>query len=157
MKTETSPSHSPDSSFERFSPEGKLDVILGLFGSEKARQNFISLCEEYNMERTRSRILPDDAEGSGLKKAKISYSPPKRAHLHNMIMEIIGKLAIQFENPTPLQKKVLGELHSRENVAEAIRAYIINERGAGQEDGEREIRENTKSPTAYFHFLNKGN
>lgn len=79
---------------EKFSPKEKFEVLLGLFGNEKARQNFITLCKEYRVERV-TQVVSQDQNETFVPKGKEEYSPPKRADLHNKIMEIIAKLAIQ--------------------------------------------------------------
>ncbi len=139
---------------EKFSPKEKFEVLLSLFGSEKARKNFISLCKEYHMERV-TRVILQDQNENFIPKDKATYSPPKRADLHNRIMEIIGKLAVQSKNITPLQEAVLRDFHSRECVAKAIRDFILTEQGI-QRDGEEELLEKKKegmSETAYYHSL----
>ena len=139
---------------EEFSLKAKFEILLGLFGSEKARQNFISLCKEYHKERIRQIILQDEGENYKPKNT-ITYSPPKRADLHNKIMEIIGKLAIQLKNTTPLQEATLRDLSSRENVAEAIREFILAEQGTIRDGEEELLEENRKnmSDVAYYHSL----
>jgi len=140
---------------EKLPSKTKFKVLLDLFGSEKARENFISLCKEYNIERTRQVILQDTVENYRPTKS-IDYSPPKRAELHNNIMEIIAKLAVQLKKVTPLQKSVLRDFHSRENVAEAIKAFILAEQGAtGAEEELSKGESKNMSDVAHFHSLGK--
>ncbi|MBU0998994.1 hypothetical protein KKG24_01650 [Patescibacteria group bacterium] len=139
---------------EEFSLKAKFEILLGLFGSEKARQNFISLCNEYNVERVKRIILQDQNE-TFIPKDKVAYSPPKRADLHNKIMEIISKLAVQSKKITLLQEAVLRDFHSREYVAEAIKEFISTEKETTRDGGEELSGENGKnmSGVAYFHSL----
>lgn len=142
---------------EKFLPREKFEILLSLFGNKQARENFISLCKEYHREKIQQTILPEDAENHRLKK-KIIYSPPRRAHLHNAIMDTIARLATQSRNLTSSQESVLRDLHSRENVAEAIRAYILSENGVNEEDDEDEIMKkgtSSESEVAHFHSLGR--
>lgn len=151
MKLEMTP---PGLSTEKISPRKKFEIILGLFGSDKARENFIALCKEYDQERSEQVVLSGDAENYKHGDKKIPYSPPKRAHLHNKVMETIAKLATQSKKLTPLQEAVLRDLHSRENAAQAIHKYLLE--GHTADDEEDEIRKKGgQSEVAYFHSLGK--
>lgn len=143
----------------KISPKKKFEILLTLFGSDNAREHFISLCREYDTERSNDVAVAGmgDAENYRHGRKAVPYSPPKRAHLHNRIMEIIGKLATQSKKLTPHQEKVLTDLGSRENVAQAIHAYVLNREN--EDDGydeEEEIRKGQKqSEVAYYHSLGR--
>lgn len=129
----------------------KFKVLLGLFGSDKARENFLALCKEYNSERVSQVVSQEDSENYR-RKRPVTYSPPKRAALHNSIMETISRLATQTKNLTGEQEAALRDFHSREHVAEAIQAYILAEKGI---TGGGEIERRDMSDVAYFHSLGK--
>ncbi len=139
----------------KISPREKFDILLKMFGTDKARENFISMCKEYSSQRVGQEVSYGDAENYRHNR-KISYSPPKRAALHNSIMDIIAKIAVQTKSLSPAQQLVLKDFQSRESVAEAIRAYLL----AGKKIIDDEEEEAKKSPTgksdvARFHSLGR--
>ncbi len=143
-------------SVEKLSGKQKFDILLGLFGSAEARDRFVSICKEYYIARTKQTVQGNDGENHKPKKGVV-YSPPKRAALHNKIMDTIGRIATESKNLNELQLSVLRNFASRENVAQAIKGYILAENTLEEDEDEDAIKKTTMSETAYFHSLSKGN
>lgn len=146
----------PGGTAEERSGLEKLNTLLGMFGTEKARDNFISLCEQYYKARTEQVQANNDTENYSRNK-KVVYSPPRRAQIHNAIMEIIGRIATESKNPTAEQAEVLRDFASRENVAQAIKEYVLHQDSVDEEDDEDEAvkkKQNMSGPS-YFHSLGR--
>jgi len=85
-----------------------LQYILSLFGTDKTRNNFLQLCNQYYGERIRQEA------------SEISGEPvlnSRRSDIHNQIMEIVQKLFLRVMENTPSRKEV-GEMileHLRDN------------------------------------------
>lgn len=75
----------------------KLDNVLDLFGTEVAKQNFLTLCKEYYGER----VNQEAAESAGL-----PVPNSRRAEIHTEIMRIVQKLFLQKKDPMPSRKEV---------------------------------------------------
>ncbi len=140
---------------EKLSGREKFEIILGLFGTDTAREAFIETCKQYVSSR-RDSVLRPDAENyqAGHRPA---YSPPRRANLHNSIMETLTSIATQSKSLSPLQTKVLREMYDRNITAEIVKEYIasISNNDEGDED-EKQKKRSGQSDTAYYHSLGKG-
>ena len=75
----------------------RLDDILRMFGAEKARQNFLHLCNEYYGERIRMEAAEQIGE---------PVLNSKRAIFHNQIMQIVQKLFLRSQNNMPSRQEV---------------------------------------------------
>ncbi|MDP2685215.1 MAG: hypothetical protein Q8P20_09350 [bacterium] len=92
------------------------DKLLSLFGTEKAKNNFISLCEEY-----KRRIVK--AKESNVDFDQISSSDIGCADIHNTIMKIIQKLNVSKAWPPEIQS-MLNKLQDRNVIKELINYHI---------------------------------
>lgn len=91
-----------------------FSVLLGMFGSQKTRANFVMLCQSYWRERYRDAA--QDGENSVM---------TRRSEYHNAIMATIERINSQIKEPTELQQQVLRRLlGSREEVAQCAKAYL---------------------------------
>jgi hypothetical protein len=152
LETETEPTA------ESLSRKKKFEVLLSIFGTDSAREQFLELCRKYHTARGNSRHpSPLSDSENYISHAQPVYTTPQRAETHNEIMRTIGALGVQAKNLAPLQQEVLLEFASREEVAMAIKEYVLAEQHR-EEDDEDEERKKTQnmSPTAYFHSLGKG-
>lgn len=130
---------------ETLSGKEKFDVVLNLFGSEAAKNAFLEACKKYVTERkTSSNIGHDEIY---VPRTRRTYSPPKRAALHNQIMETLKRLSLQKLDP--LSEKVLFEMADREIAGGIIEDWVrANE---GEEDEDEIERKKGKSTTTYYH------
>lgn len=135
----------------------KMRVVLGLFGSEKARENFLNLCREYNEIRNKHKARAMLVDGENYSRGK-SDSSGQRATIHNAIMTTLGKLSMQKLQPD--QQAVLNEMASRDFTAQVIHDYLAEDAVIHQEyvdSGEDdEYKKPPQSNVAYFHSLGKG-
>lgn len=140
---------------KKMSGREKFEILLGIFGTDKARDNFLSVCREYLASR-KSSVKVEDAENYS-PESKVRYSSPRRAELHNYIMETMTLLATEAKDLTPEEEEALKDLHSREAMAQAIKEYVLAEEHR-EDDDEDEVakKQSGMSPTAYFHSLGKG-
>lgn len=74
-----------------------LASLLCLFGTERAKENFLRLCREYYGERVRQEA----AEHAGQ-----PVTGSRRAEIHNQIMEVVQKLYLRSNDPMPSRKDV---------------------------------------------------
>ncbi len=136
-------------------------TILGMFGTTKAKGRFLSLCREYWTVRAVHDISLGDGENYHPSR-KIEYSPQGRADTHNAIMDTIGRLAVQTKKYTPKQEMALRAFAEREEVAQAIREYILDEKDKDKDYLEDEDQPGSKtdprkvSDVAYYHNLSHG-
>jgi hypothetical protein len=93
--------------------------------------------------------LPADAEHYQ-PTGKRTYSPPRRAILHNQIMDTLKRLSLQKLNP--LSQKVLYEMADREVAGDIIKEWVLANENEEDEDVEAHKRNNMSGP-AYFHSL----
>lgn len=142
--------------FMQLTGADKFRIVLKMFGTEQARQNFIKKCQEYYAIRTKTQAR---ANVENYRKGpKVDYSPPKRAEVHNAIMDTIKRLA-NAKKWGPLQEKVLNEMSDREVVAQIIHDYLSHEKWLAESDDEYKNSGGPKegqSDTAYFHSLGRG-
>jgi aromatic ring-opening dioxygenase LigB subunit len=149
------PDDSVEKKFESLSRNEKFEIILRLFGTASARDNFIDLCENYLRERGTS-VSHEDAE-TYRPKVSHTYSPPRRANYHNRIMTTLRNLSLQ--RLAPLQEKVLREMAEREAAALIIKAGMLAREDADfedEDDSPARGKNINPSGTAYFHSLGKG-
>jgi hypothetical protein len=125
---EHAPAQEVERTYESLSDGEKFQIVLGLFGTPAARENFIDLCKNY-LEAQNEQMVASNSEESYRKgKNSVSYSSPHRAKFHNKIMATLHGLALQ--KLKPIQEKVLFPMHDRE-VAAGIIAAGISEMGGG--------------------------
>ncbi len=149
---ENAPSTDPvEKNFESLSPSEKFKIVLKLFGSAKARDAFMETCKEYaNLRNANSNdVLGENYEP----RARRSYSPPRRANLHNRIMETLKQLSLQKLNP--LSEKVLFEMASRETAGKIIKEWALASEDKEDEEDEAVRKRNDVSDTAYYHSLGR--
>ena len=156
IRMEQLPKTTEQDPIKELSGKEKFDIILGLFGTEQARENFISLCQEYYKARMEQAPPIEDAENYRSQR-KVGYSPPRRAYVHNIIMETLTRLATESKNLTPVQESVLRDFHSRDNVAQAIKEYVFAGEDKDEEDDEDVVqkKKGDMSGPAYFHSLGR--
>jgi|GEM_PF-1189448 len=126
----------PRNELQRLSGKERLEVVLGLFGTDVARKNFLDKCRAYNIERKQSVPTSD---GKNYQTKGVKYSLPKRAFLHNSIMDTISRLGVQTKKLSALQREVLSELASREEVARCIRDYVVFEEGRDDDNEDEQL------------------
>ena len=138
-------------------PYEKFNILLGLFGTDKARENFLETCKKYLSARIAHETQINTSEAENYRPKKITYSPPQRASLHNAIMDTISRLATETKNPSPEQSAVLSDFYSREDIAKSIKSYFAHESSQEYLDDEDEPKVNRRdiSGPAYFHSLGK--
>lgn len=85
-------------------------ILLSFFGSETARQKFLTLCQEYYKERRRQELAAQ---------VEITTRDSKRAYYHNQIMEVVRRLYIQNQHASEILSPP-----SRERVGKIIMAYF---------------------------------
>jgi hypothetical protein len=137
----------PEQEYQALSGKEKFERLLDLFGNGTARDTFIETCRKYVAEKRLS-------SGSGRNEypgEKQKYSPPKRADLHNSIMETLKRLATQTRKMDPVTEKVLFEVASRETMASIAEEWISSNEYGEDEDEDRKARKGTSSMTAFFH------
>jgi len=146
---------SPEDKGEQLSGKEKFEQILALFGTDTARENFVETCRNYIDTRQRA-VRESYAPQESVRRRAISSSP-KQAVIHNKIMDTITRLANQAENVSPLQRKILIEMHDRDTTAEIIREYVneVHRVKKLDEDEENGGRKKGMSDTAYYHSLGK--
>lgn len=106
---------------ERESPEKnreRMDTILGIFGTDTARERFLALCERYYTIVREQKL----AEMAGSHKKGYGETS-ERATFHNEIMRTLTLLAIQAKL-TPEAKEVLYGLADRDKVTKLITDYF---------------------------------
>jgi hypothetical protein len=133
--------------YQALSDKEKFEHILSLFGTKVARDNFIDTCKKYIAERRTS-------SGSGRSEYSETghiYSPPKRADLHNAIMDTLKRLVAQTKKIDPVTEKVLREVASREAMALITQEWVSAEEYGEDEDEDHRARKGTSWPTAFFH------
>ncbi len=131
----------------------KFEEILKLFGTETAREAFVATCKEY----ISTRRIENSRDGENYSRGSTKYSHPKRADLHNTIMDILARLGAQSKNISAQQETILREIHNRDDAAEIIKAYIVTTEHQKDEDEDEKIKKKQNmSGTAYFHSLGKG-
>jgi hypothetical protein len=74
-----------------------LDELLEQFGSEKSRAQFLTLCRQYYVERSRHEAL---------EQAGLPFEGSRRAEIHNAIMEIVQKLSVHSGKRMPSRTEV---------------------------------------------------
>ena len=142
----------PEQEQRELSDIEKFGEVLKLFGTDQAREGFLATCKEY----ISTRRIENTKDGENYSR-DIKYSHPKRADLHNTIMDILSRLATQSKNISPQQETILRKMHNRDDAAEIIRAYVVATEHQEDEDEDEKIkRRQTMSGTAYFHSLGKG-
>jgi len=156
MKKRELPQAGMEQKPEELSGKEKFEVILKLFGSETARHAFIETCKQYVALRTFSSESALE-EGQGDERDKYTLSP-KRAILHNRIMETLKHLSLGRLDP--LSEKVLHEMASREITKQIVKEWVLAHENAVDEDEDikatEEIRKkNDMSGPSYFHSLGK--
>ena len=142
---------------EELLPHEKFDILLGLFGTNKAREKFLEICKNYLSARITTDIQINTSNSENYSTKKIPYSPPGRALLHNIIMDTISKLAVETRDPTEVQSQVLRDFYSREEIAKAIKSYFAHEIKQENIDDEDELEKKKikMSGPAYFHSLGR--
>lgn len=154
MKQKFESSPLPEDTEQRFnalSGKEKFDIVLKLFGTQKARDTFVGICEEYAALR-----IANSAEIAGENyepRQRRTYSPPRRANLHNRIMETLKQLSLQKLDP--LSEKVLFEMASRETAGKIIKEWELANEHEEDEEDEAVRRRGDMSGTAYYHSLGK--
>lgn len=145
----------PEGKYEQLSGKEKLEAVLKLFGTDKARAAFIKNCKDYIVARDRANRLSHASEAYLRRQAVIS--DPGQAAIHNKIMFTITSLSSQSDNKSPLQDAILREMVDRDVTAKIIREYVASIDSAVSEDEEDEMpgRKPGMSDTAYYHFLSK--
>ena len=134
--------------FESLSPNEKFEIVLKLFGSAKAKDVFIETCKEYADLRN---AAPADALGENYEpRQKRTYSPPRRANIHNRIMETLKQLSLQRLDP--LSQKVLFEMASRETAGKIIKEWSLT---SNHEEDETVRKRNDMSGPTYLSFPRK--
>jgi hypothetical protein len=129
----------------------KFDIVLKLFGTEKARDSFIELCKEYASLRIANSA---DAAGENyMPRQKRTYSPPRRANLHNRIMETLKALSLQRLDPLP--EKVLFEMASRETAGKIVKEWELANEHEDDEEDEAVRKRGDMSGSAYYHSLGR--
>lgn len=146
---------SPEDKSEQLSGKEKFEQILALFGTDTARENFVETCRLYIEARQRA-VRESYAPQESVRRRAISSSP-KQAVIHNKVMDTITRLANQAENVSPLQRKILIEMHDRDVTAEIIREYVSTVHRVKEIDEDEETggRKKGMSDTAYYHSLGK--
>lgn len=137
----------PELEYQALSGKEKFERLLGLFGTEAARAGFIETCEKYVAER-RLNSSSGRSEYAGTKQ---TYSPPKRAALHNKIMDTLTKLATQHKKIDPVTRKVLFEAATRETMASIAQEWVSANEYGEDTDEDQQARKGTSSITAFYH------
>jgi len=91
-----------------------MQQLLAMFGTEKARQNFLNLCEEYH-DKLREQKLSSVKGYSEKEKG--------RDHCHNEIMRTLQKLSLA-QKPGTKAEHFLFELSDREKISQIISDYL---------------------------------
>ncbi|PJE75746.1 hypothetical protein COV04_03220 [Candidatus Uhrbacteria bacterium CG10_big_fil_rev_8_21_14_0_10_48_11] len=135
---------------ESLRPQQRMEIFLGIMGSDEAREHFLELGRQYLRERRRTTANTDSENFF----RQIRYSPPQRAALHNAIMEIIGRVAIQKRNPTKIERRVMNDFASREEVVASLEAYLEDKKTLVSEDEPDDDKPHTRpgpSKAAFWH------
>jgi hypothetical protein len=140
---------------EQLDGKEKLEAILGLFGTDSARESFIENCEEYI--KARNKAARESYSLDSSVRSRSVTSGPVQAIIHNKIMGTLIRLATQSQNISPLQREILREMHDRDVTAKIVGEYVASKNiskgnGAEEEDGRGRV-----SGAAYYHSLGKGN
>lgn len=138
----------------------KFDVLLGFFGSEKARNAFLEKCKMYLLARAAHEAQVNLGDSENYRKVKnVSYSVPQRAETHNAIMDTIKALATEIKTFTETQEEVIRFFSNREEVAKAIKEYFKDQKERDKEyyndEDEPDVNRRDMSGPAYFHSLGK--
>lgn len=138
--------------FENLTNIQKFEKVLKLFGSASARNNFLEACRKYAALRMKAQL---DTHGEDYQPiTRKTYSPPRRANLHNQIMETLKNLSLQRLDP--LSERILREMASRETAGQIIKDWVLAEETNQEEDeAEQERKRDDMSGPAYFHSLGR--
>ena len=140
-------------------PHEKFNILLGLFGTDRARKSFLETCKNYLSARIMHETQAKMSDAENYRTKKITYSPPERANIHNAIMDTISRLATETKNPTPEQSAILRDFYSREDIATAIKSYFTHESKTeyikDEDEDKPEVKKKDMSDPAYFHYLGK--
>ncbi|HEB01443.1 MAG TPA: hypothetical protein ENI16_00405 [Candidatus Portnoybacteria bacterium] len=99
---------------ERKENHRAMNKILEMFGTEKARENFLDLLEKYRQKYLEQKLSSPRA---------YTESEKGRAALHNQVMETFQRLSLTAQ-PNSEEEKILRELADRERTHEVIRDYF---------------------------------
>jgi len=91
------------------------ETLLSLFGTEKARNNFLKLCNQYKKELVEYKEKKVKVNSGG----ELVSPDSKKAVFHNEIMEIIQKLNLA-KNWGPEIQPILTKLQDRHLMTELI-------------------------------------
>ncbi len=131
---------------ETLSNKEKFEIILKLFGTDKARDIFIENCKKYADARIASaRNAYVQNHGENYISLRDRYSPPKRAHYHNEIMYTLNNLSLQKLDP--IQEMVLKEMRSSSETA----WYIIEDWLLSQKDKKTDEENDNKEPDTWLY------
>ncbi len=149
------PPENPQDSYEQLSGKEKFEQILALFGTDAAREAFVETCRKYI--EARQRAVRESYAPEPSVRHRAVMSSPKQAVIHNKVMDTLTRLANQAPNVSPLQRKILIEMHNRDTTAEIIREYVSAVHRAKKEDDDESDggRKDGMSDTAYYHSLGK--
>lgn len=109
------PKHKPELREEELSHAKKIERVLKMFGSEKAKENFLSLIDRYYEAMSKQKQ-------SSL--AVKSIAETERSNIHNELMEIIQALAVHAKEGSE-EEKILREFADRHKLIEAIDDWIF--------------------------------
>lgn len=112
---------------------GQWDRLLSFFGTEKARQNFLRLCEEYNEEVNKIKRLETAERGGG----KTTPYNSEKAAIHNEIMNILRRLHTAKASKGEDQELLMA-LQERDVVEALIPRVIDRKRNEGMDEEENE-------------------
>jgi len=133
------------------SPREKFEVLLGMFGTEKAKEKFLKLCREYFIYKV-APVNENDSENYKADK-KPKYSNPLLSRAHDHLKDVFTRLALEYKNPSAVHEQVLREFQSRTLLGEAVRAYIHSLDNMDDDEDVEKMR--GRSDTAYFHSLGR--
>ena len=143
--------NNPEQEYLAFSGKEKFERLLGLFGTQTARDGFIETCRKYIGERRLS-------SGSGRSEypgEKKKYTSPQRAKLHNAIMDTLKRLATQTRKIDPVTEKILYEVAERDTMAAIAEEWVSANEYGEDEDEDQKARRGTSSMTNFFHSRGK--
>lgn len=135
-----------------------MEVVLAMFGTDVARENFKQLCKQYIEVRNRA-IHESYAPDTSVRHHAVT-SGPKQAVLHNQIMDAIYRLGSQSVNMSPTQNAVIQEMADRDATVAIIKDYEVAQGVLRKEDDaddeEPGGRKKGVSDIAYYRSLSKG-
>lgn len=102
-----------------------IEDLLSLFGTEQARENFLSSCKQYRKSLWRRK--QEEITEKFLKRAESEES--SEARIHNEIMDIIARLSSETDDQQATH--IFSELGDRHKVAQAILDYLDHLEKAG--------------------------